>query len=226
MVTRLILQTVIWLAAMGVLLFGAAGTLAWPAAWWYLIELGVLSLWLGLWLARHDPGLLAERLAPVMQAQQSRWDRFFMMGVTLVWCGWLIVMGLDAVRLRWSAPLPVWLVSLGSLGVFLCIFMCRFVFKANSYAAPVVKIQTSRGHKVIDTGPYAHIRHPMYSSALLLLVGTPLLLGSWWGLAFVPVMVIGIGWRAVREERVLAEQLDGYAEYMERVRFRFVPFIW
>ena len=226
MITRLILQTAISLAAMGALLFGAAGTLAWPAAWWFLIEVGVLSLWLGLWLARHDPGLLAERLAPIMQAQQSRWDRFFMMGVILVWCGWLILMGLDAMRLRWSAPLPVWLVSLGALGVFFGIFLCRFVFQANSYAAPVVKIQTSRGHKVIDTGPYAHIRHPMYAFALLLLIGTPLLLGSWWGLAFVPVMVVGIGWRAVREERVLAGQLDGYTEYMARVRFRFVPFIW
>jgi hypothetical protein len=141
MITRLILQTVLWLACMGALLFGAAGTFAWPAAWWYLIEVGVLSLWLGLWLARHDPGLLAERMAPIVQRQQSRWDRFFMCSVALVWCGWLILMGFDAMRFRWSAPLPVALVSLGSLCVFLCIFICRFVFKANSYAAPVVKIQ-------------------------------------------------------------------------------------
>lgn len=226
MITRLILQTVISLAVMGALLFGAAGTLAWPAAWWYLIELGALSLWIGLWLARHDPGLLAERLAPFVQAEQSRWDRLFMMGVALVWCGWLIVMGFDAMRFRWSAPLPVALVSLGSLCVFLCIFMCRFVFRANSFAAPVVKIQTSRGHKVIDTGPYAYIRHPMYAAALLFFVGTPLLLGSWWGLALLPLMAFGMGWRAVREERLLAEGLDGYTAYMARVRFRFVPFIW
>lgn len=226
MITRLILQTVIWLAAMGALLFGAAGTLAWPAAWWYLIETGGLSLWVGFWLARHDPGLLAERLAPIVQAQQSRWDRLFMIGVTVGWCAWLVLMGLDAMRFHESAPLPVWLVSLGSFCIFLSIFMCRNVFRTNSYAAPVVKIQTSRGHKVIDTGPYALVRHPMYAAALLLVVGTPLLLGSWWGLAFVPVMVIGIGWRAVREERVLAEQLDGYVQYMERVRYRFVPFIW
>jgi protein-S-isoprenylcysteine O-methyltransferase Ste14 len=135
-------------------------------------------------------------------------------------------MAFDAMRFHWTAPLPVALVSLGSLCVFLCLFMCRFVFQANSYAAPVVKIQAGRGHKVVDTGLYAYVRHPMYSAALLLFVGTPLLLGSWWGLAFVPVMVIGIGWRAVREERVLAAQLDGYADYMARVRYRFVPFIW
>lgn len=226
MIARLIFQTVVWLVGMGVLLFGAAGTFAWPAAWWYVIELGVLSLWIGLWLARHGPGLLAERLSPFVQEQQSRWDRIFMVGVSVTWCGWLVLMAFDAMRFHWTAPLPVALVSLGSLCVFLCLFMCRFVFQANSYAAPVVKIQTSRGHKVIDTGLYAHVRHPMYSAALLMFVGTPLLLGSWWGLAFVPVMVLAIGWRAVREERMLAAQLDGYADYMSRVRYRFVPFVW
>ncbi|WP_144137591.1 methyltransferase family protein [Paraburkholderia sp. BCC1884] len=226
MIARLIVQTVIWLAGMSALLFGAAGTFAWPAAWWYVIELGALSLWIGLWLARHDPGLLAERLAPIVQPQQSRWDRVFMVSVAVLWCAWLVLMGLDAMRFHWSAPMPVVLVSLGSLCVALCLFMCRFVFRANSYAAPVVKVQASRGHKVIDSGPYAHVRHPMYSSALFLFVGTPLLLGSWWGLACVPIMVAGIGWRAVREESVLAAQLDGYTDYMARVQFRFVPYIW
>jgi hypothetical protein len=113
MITRLILQTSLWLACMGALLFGAAGTFAWPAGWWYLIETGGLSLWVGLWLARHDPGLLAERLAPIVQAQQSRWDRIFMVAVTVVWSAWLVLMGLDAVRYRWSAPFPVWLMSVG-----------------------------------------------------------------------------------------------------------------
>ncbi|SIT45269.1 conserved membrane hypothetical protein [Paraburkholderia ribeironis] len=226
MIARLIVQTVLSLAVMGALLFGAAGTFAWPAAWWFLIEIGVLSLWMGLWLARHDPGLLAERLAPFVQGRQTRWDRLFMIAAGLLWCGWLIVMGLDAMRFRWSAPLPVALVSLGALCVFLCIFMCRFVFRANSYAAPVVKVQTERGHKVIDTGPYAYVRHPMYAAALLMFVGMPLMLGSWWGLALAPVMACAIGWRAVREERLLAAQLDGYKAYMTRVRYRFVPHIW
>lgn len=226
MITRLILQTVAWLICMGALLFGAAGTLAWPAGWWYLIETGALSLWVGLWLARHDPGLLAERLAPIVQAQQSRWDRIFMVAVTVAWSAWLVLMGLDAMRYRWSPPFPVLLVSLGSLCIFVCLLLCLIVFRANSYAAPVVKIQSGRGHKVIDTGPYAHVRHPMYAAALLLFIGTPLLLGSWWGVACVPVLVIGLGWRTIREERVLAEQLDGYTDYTSRVRYRFVPYIW
>jgi protein-S-isoprenylcysteine O-methyltransferase Ste14 len=89
-----------------------------------------------------------------------------------------------------------------------------------------VKIQADRGHKVIDSGLYAYVRHPMYAAALLLFIGTPLLLGSWWGLACVPVLVAGVGWRAVQEERVLAAQLDGYTDYAARVRWRLVPFIW
>ncbi|MGF6774385.1 protein-S-isoprenylcysteine O-methyltransferase Ste14 [Paraburkholderia sp. GAS199] len=226
MIARLVLQTLLGLAGMGVLLFGAAGTLAWPAAWWYLVEIGVSSVWVGLWLARHDPALLAERLAPFVQSQQSRWDRIFMMGVALAWSAWLVVMGLDAKRFHWSAPLPVELASLGSLAVLVCIVACRYVFQANSFAAPVVKIQSDRGHVVVDSGPYAYVRHPMYSAALLLFLGTPLLLGSWWGLACVPMLVAGIGWRAVREERELTARLDGYAAYAARVRYRLVPYLW
>ena len=98
--------------------------------------------------------------------------------------------------------------------------------KANSYAAPVVKIQTARGHRVVSDGPYAIVRHPMYGGALLLIVGTPLLLGSWWGLATVPVIVLLLGIRAVMEERTLARELDGYADYAARVRYRLIPGIW
>ncbi|MCC8396577.1 isoprenylcysteine carboxylmethyltransferase family protein [Paraburkholderia sp. MMS20-SJTR3] len=226
MVARMILQSLAWLGFMGVLLFGAAGTLAWPAAWWYLLELALLSLWLGLWLARHDPALLAERLAPIVQAQQSRWDRLFMAVIGTLWVGWMILMGFDAMRFRWSAPVPLWLAIVGAFCVMLCIVLCRSVFRANSYAAPVVKIQASRGHRVADSGPYRYVRHPMYADALLFFIGTPLLLGSWWGLAALPLMAYAFGWRAVREERVLAAQLDGYTDYMARVRYRFVPYLW
>jgi protein-S-isoprenylcysteine O-methyltransferase Ste14 len=102
----------------------------------------------------------------------------------------------------------------------------RSVFRANSYAAPVVKIMTERGHKVSDSGPYAYVRHPMYAWAILFLVGTPLLLGSFWGLVCVPLLVVGLAYRAVLEERMLCAQLAGYAEYAARVRYRFVPYVW
>src|SRR5258708_25744617 len=154
MITRLVLQTAAWLVCMGALLFGAAGTLAWPAGWWYLIETGGLSLWGGCGVARHDSGRLVERLAPIVQAQQSRWDRYFMVAVALMWSAWLVLMSLDAMRYHWSAPLPVWLVSLGSLCIFVCIFMWLIVFRGNNYAPPVVQIQRNRGPKDHPPGPY------------------------------------------------------------------------
>jgi protein-S-isoprenylcysteine O-methyltransferase Ste14 len=199
--------------------------MAWPAAWFWLVEWAALGVWIGLWLAREDPGLLAERLAPIAQRGQQTWDRVFMLCVSVGFCAWLCLMGIDAVRMRWSS-VPLWLNVLGAIGIFAGIYAIRGVFAANRFAAPVVKIQRERGHTVSDTGPYAYVRHPMYSFALLFLAGTPLLLGSWWGLACVPLMVVGIGWRAVHEERALAENLPGYRDYLERVRYRFVPGVW
>jgi hypothetical protein len=94
-------------------------------------------------------------------------------------------------------------------------------FRENSYAAPVVKIARERGHRVVSTGPYACVRHPMYAGALLFFVGTPLLLGSWYGLAATPVLIVVLAARALMEERTLAEELPGYREYAQRVRYSF-----
>jgi protein-S-isoprenylcysteine O-methyltransferase Ste14 len=225
MVTRLLVQMAVWFVFMAVLLFGAAGTLQWAGGWWFLLEWSVLGLWIGFWLAWRDPALLAERLKPIVQRQQSRWDRIFMAYTGVVWIGWMILMGLDAGRFHWSA-VPGWLSVIGALFILVCLYACLFVFRANSFAAPIVKIQSERGHTVSDTGPYAYVRHPMYAAAIPFFVGTPLLLGSWWGMLGVPLLIAGVGYRAVREERMLAEQLEGYADYAARVRYRFVPYIW
>lgn len=225
MIARLVVQTVVWLAGMGVVLFGAAGTLAWPGAWCYLAEVGVLGLWVGVWLAGHDPGLLNERMSSFLQHGQSAWDKLFMVCVSVGWCAWLMLMGFDARRYRWTS-MSLSLQVLGALAILVSIVAIRAVFRANSFAAPVVKIQAERGHKVSDSGPYAYVRHPMYAWAIPFLVGTPLLLGSWFGFACVPVLIVGLAVRAVLEERVLCAQLDGYDEYAARVRYRFVPFVW
>src|SRR5262249_11674992 len=99
-------------------------------------------------------------------------------------------------------------------------------FRENSYAAPVIKIQPERGHTVVTTGPYRYVRHPLYAGALLYFLGTPLQLGSWLGLAPVPLMIVALAFRAVMEERMLATELKGYADYAERVRWRLIPRIW
>ena len=112
--------------------------------------------------------------------------------------------------------------------VLICLgsYLVWLTLKANSYAAPVIKIQKERGHTVVTDGPYAYVRHPMYAGALLFVIGAPLLLGSWWGLAAAPFLLIVIGTRAVLEERTLEAELDGYADYAKRVRYRLVPQLW
>jgi len=99
-------------------------------------------------------------------------------------------------------------------------------FRENSYLSPAIRIQSERGQKVIDTGPYRYVRHPLYTSMLGLTAGAALMLGSWLGLVAVPVLAIALAARAMLEESMLARDLPGYDEYMVRVRYRFVPYVW
>lgn len=225
MIARLYMQTLFSLVVMGVLLFGSAGTLAWLAAWLYLLEIGVAGVWVGLWLARTDPDLLVERMRPFISREQSGWDRVFMSVALLAMAAWWGLIGVDAVRFGWSR-VPQGLRVVGAIAVFIVFWLTRDVYRANHFATPIVEIQHARGHKVVDNGPYAIVRHPMYAVAILFFVGTPLMLGSWWGLACAPLLTAALGYRAVGEERMLLEGLPGYREYMQRVRYRFVPRIW
>jgi protein-S-isoprenylcysteine O-methyltransferase Ste14 len=224
-IRRVIWQSIVGLAIMAALLFLPAGTLSWPAAWVYLIEITITSLAITLWLVRHNPALLAERISPLIQRDQKRWDKVLMTALIFLWCAWFVLIGLDAVRYGWS-EMPFWVQVLGALGLIAAMYIMFLAMRANSFAAPVVKIQAERGHRVVSDGPYAIVRHPMYGGALLLIVGTPLLLGSWWGLALAPIIVLLLGGRAVMEERTLARELEGYEEYAARVRYRMIPLIW
>lgn len=222
---KLVSRTSLYIVFLALILFVSAGTLAWPAAWIYLALSAIVSIGGGLWLGRHDPALLAERLKPVIQRDQKGWDKLFMLIMMMLWVGWLVLMGLDAGRYHWShVPLLIQIASVGLIG--LGCYLVGLTFKANSYAAPVVRIQKERGHRVVTDGPYAYVRHPMYAGALLFVVGAPLLLGSWWGLAGAAALVLAIAIRAVLEERALQAELEGYADYAKRVRYRLVPYLW
>ncbi len=224
MIAKLVILTVGFMAAIAALLFVAAGTLDWPAAWGFLAELGLLNLWLGLWLARHDPALLAERLGSPIQRAQQTWDKIFVVVLMVAYFGWIALIGLDA---RWGlSRFPALLQAVGAIGVALSIYVIFLTFRANSFAAPVVKIQRERGQRVIDTGPYAHVRHPMYVGGLLMFLSVPLQLGSWLGVAGTLLLVPALLFRIVMEERTLAAGLEGYGDYAKRVRWRLVPCVW
>ena len=224
MIRRLLIQNVIWIFGMGALLFASAGTLHWPAAWVFLGTMAVLGLISGLWLARIDPALLAERMNPMMQGAQPASDKIFMMVFGFAALSWFILIGLE--RRANVSDMPVALQTLGLLLLVLSTGFVLWVMRENSFAAPVIKIQTERGHRVISSGPYAWVRHPMYSGTILFFAGMPLLLGSWWGLIMAPLFVVLFGFRARLEERALVAGLPGYADYLTRVRYRLIPGIW
>jgi protein-S-isoprenylcysteine O-methyltransferase Ste14 len=224
MIAKLLRQNLIWMAAMGALLFAPAGTLRWPAAWVFLATVATLGIAGGAWLAKTDPALLAERMRPMIQRNQPTADKVFMVGFGIASLIWFLVMDLD-VRMHPSG-FPVTLQALGlALLVLSSAFMMR-VMRENSFAAPVVKLQTERGHHVVSTGPYAVVRHPLYSGAVVFQVGASLLLGSWWGLAMAPLFAVLFAIRAGIEERALIAGLPDYADYTKRVRYRLVPGLW
>jgi protein-S-isoprenylcysteine O-methyltransferase Ste14 len=207
------------------LLFASARSLYWADGWWFMALFVAAGTATTVWLARHDPALLEARMNVRKQKGQPIWDQMVVRAAHLIWWGWLILMGLDGGRFGW-APVPEWLVWIGRAGMLVGFWGIYRTFRENSFGAPVVRIQTERGHKVISTGPYAIVRHPMYASAGILLVGMALTLNSGWGaLAAVPIE-FALALRIGGEERVLREGLPGYVEYTQRVRYRLIPLIW
>ena len=221
---QLYFKSFAWVAFMAVALFWAAGVWTWPQGWAFIAIFLFGSIGFSLWLARRDPALLASRLSPNQEGAPF-WDRAFLFVFIALWYVWLAAMGLDARRFQLS-HMPVSLNAVGGVLIVLGFLATMPVFFANSFAAPVVRLQEERGQRVIDTGPYAIVRHPMYAAAFLYLVGMPFLLGSWWGFLFVPLYVAGVAPRAMAEERLLARDLPGYADYMRRVRWRLIPGLW
>jgi protein-S-isoprenylcysteine O-methyltransferase Ste14 len=206
-------------------LFGGAGTWRWPEAWIFLLLFFGATAALTAWLARHDPALLDERMKSPVQKDQPVWDRVFLLAMVPLFFAWLGVMGLDAVRVH-STVFPLWLKALGAVGLLLAYAGLFRVFRENTFLAPVVKIQQDRGQHVISTGPYAVVRHPMYAFAALLLLSTPILLGSLYGIGATVVLLLLVSVRILLEERTLLRGLPGYADYRQRVRWRLVPFLW
>ena len=225
LIPKLLVQIVVMLAVFAALLFGGAGTWAWPSGWAFLALFAALTLAVSLWLAKADPSLLEERMKSPVQRGQKPWDRVFLSLIAVVYLAWLVLMAEDARRFAWShAPLAVQVA--GALLIVVSFAGIAWVYATNSFAAPVIKMQTERRQTVISTGPYAVVRHPMYAFGLLQFVGMPLMLGSWWGLAVIPPIVVALVFRTFGEERMLKTELAGYEDYARRVRWRYAPGIW
>jgi protein-S-isoprenylcysteine O-methyltransferase Ste14 len=215
-------QTTVWLGIMALVLFLAAGNWRWPEGWAFMAIFGFGSVGFIAWLGPRDPALLQSRMDVSARPEQPWWDKLFLFVFIGFWFVWMAGMAVDSERWQLS-HVPTWLEAVG--GVLICSgFLATMrVFAVNSFAAPNIRVQENRGQHVIDTGPYAWVRHPMYASAVLYLFGLPLLFGSWWGFIGSAVFITGMALRSIGEENTLKRELPGYAEYMTRVRYRLVP---
>ena len=207
---------------MGLLLFISAGTIHYWQAWVYLAIFMGASLLTTLYLMKNDPALLKRRMRGGPTAEKRNKQKLIMLCTSIGFIALLVVPALDY-RFRWSA-MPLYFVIVGDVLVVIGFYFIFLVYKDNSFTSATIEV--AREHKVISTGPYAIVRHPMYASALLYLVGTPLALGSSWGLLPFLAMIPFLIWRLYDEESFLAGDLSGYAEYQKKVRHRLIPFIW
>jgi protein-S-isoprenylcysteine O-methyltransferase Ste14 len=223
LIVKSILGLAFLLLVLALTLFISAGSFNFWQAWVYLAVFGSCTLLITLYLMRYDQRLLASRVkaGPVAETQKSQ--QIIQGLASLFFIGLFIVPGLDY-RFHWSSKMPpvVSLIADGFVALgFLVVFL---VFRENSYTSAVIEV--SKEQQVISTGPYRIVRHPMYAGATLLLLFTPLALGSWVALPFPLPVIIVVAVRLQEEEKFLAANLSGYEAYRQQVRYRLVPFIW
>jgi protein-S-isoprenylcysteine O-methyltransferase Ste14 len=213
---------VVLTAVMGLLLCIPAGTLHYWQAWVYLSIFSGASALTTLDLMRRDPVLLERRMSGGPMAERRLAQKIIMLGMSIGFIALLVVPALDH-RFGWSA-VPLAGVAVGDLLVAAGFYGIARVYRENTFTSATIEV--AEGQTVISTGPYAIVRHPMYATAFLYLVGTPLALGSYWGLVPIAAMTPLLIWRLADEERFLARDLPGYTEYRKRVRHRLVPHVW
>ena len=207
---------------MAALLFLSAGTMDYWQAWVYLVIFVGASWLTTVYLERNDPALLERRMRGGPTAEKEPRQKVIMLGASLGFIALLVVPALDR-RFQWSVT-PVWLAVGGDILTAVGFYLIFRVYRVNTFTAAT--IQVTPDQHVVSTGPYAIVRHPMYASASLYVIGTPLALGSYWGLLAAGAMLPFLIWRLLDEERLLARSLSGYTEYQKKVPYRLVPRIW
>ncbi|HLY29180.1 MAG TPA: isoprenylcysteine carboxylmethyltransferase family protein [Aggregatilineales bacterium] len=222
LIARTVIGFVFLMVVMALALFLPAGSLAFWQGWLYLADFALCTILITAYLIKNDRELLEGRVkaGPVAETQKSQ--QIIQGLASLFFIALFIVPGLDF-RYGWSFMPPI-LSWIGAVFVALGFYIVFLVFKENSYTRATIEV--SAGQKVITSGPYSMVRHPMYAGALLLLIFTPITLGSWVALPFVIPMIAVIVARLLDEEKFLAAHLSGYEEYCQKVRYRLIPSVW
>ncbi|MRS02715.1 isoprenylcysteine carboxylmethyltransferase family protein [bacterium] len=224
--SKLILSTLktflFGLLALGILLFLPAWTLRYWQAWVFILVFLISVNAIGIYLSLQDPALLEKRKKVGPAAETSPVQKIIMSFAVIGIVTLLVICALS-IRFGWSF-VPWYISLLGDVLVALGLFVNYLVFKENTFGSST--IETSEDQKVISSGLYAHIRHPMYAGVLIMMIGVPLALGSYWGLVVLAIILPGLIWRILDEEKILKKDLSGYADYMQKVRYRLIPKIW
>lgn len=220
---RYLLREGLSLLSVAALLFASAGTLAWWGAWGMLAVTGAWISGMTIIMQRRSPGLFAERLE--VHPGARRWDVAYTSLHGLLQLATFIVAGLDR-RFGWTVGIPV---AAQGLALVVCAAGYAFFLWAvtcNPFFSQIVRIQAERGHAVATQGPYRFLRHPGYLGGVVTQMGIPVLLGSWPALAVGAVDTLALIVRTAVEDRTLQADLEGYAEYARRVRYRLAPGVW
>lgn len=204
-------------------IFVPAWTIHYWQGWTFFLTLVVSTILVTIYLALYDRPLLESRMRMGPTVEKRAGQKIFTSVGQLIFLGGYVVMALDH-RFGWSPAVPALLSVFGDVVAALGILVYFLVVRENRFAAATVNVVA--GQTVVSTGPYAIVRHPMYVGAILVFLGAPLALGSWWGFLVIPLVIGGFAWRLLDEERYLSEDLPGYADYMRRVGWRLVPYIW
>lgn len=226
LIFRGILRVVVQMVFFGAILFLPIGTWAWPRALWFLLIFGIISLATHLALARWAPASLEARVSKAARGSQTGADRIVSFFIGVFHIAWFIAIPNDV--FRWHL-LPEPSLAVASLGLGMCLLGYGIMVTAlwqNSFAIPVVGDQAGRDQRLVDTGLYGVVRHPMYAGHIFFLAGLPLWLGSWAGALAAPVVFLPLIARILVEEKTLRETLEGYDDYTRRIRYRLIPLVW
>lgn len=210
------------IVVMAIALFISAGAINYWQGWGFLVVFGGSALAITLYLMKNDPKLLARRVYAGPTAEKEVSQKIIQFIASIGFVGMLVVPALDF-RFHLSS-VPFYLVLAGDFLVELGFLIIFFVFRQNSFTSAIIEVDKSQ--KVISTGLYAFVRHPMYMGALFLFVGMSLSLGSLWGMVVYLIILPALLWRLILEEKFLTKNLPGYKEYKNKVKYRLVPLVW